>query len=89
MRPTSAINVTSPIPLPLHLPLPSHSMTIYPEYVTFVAKNTFCPGQLLMNDHTTFGLSCSSFEALFFCFRNSWQSTSAGMYGLVIMILVP
>lgn len=26
-------------------------MTIYPEYVTFLAKNTFRPGQLLMN-HT-------------------------------------
>lgn len=70
-------------------PLSHHSMTIYSGYVTFVAKNTFCPGQLLMNGHTREIRSFMFlFRGPFFCFRNSWQSTSTGAYRLVITILV-
>lgn len=91
MRPTSAINVTDPAsPSLASPPVPSsHSMTIYPGYVTFVAKNTFRPGRLLMNGHTRetpFLVPLP--RSFFFCFRSSWQSTAAGAYGLVITILV-
>lgn len=73
---------TSPAP-------PPHSTIIYPGYVTFVAKNTFCPGQLLMNGHTR-----NIWTFLFF-FRGPFSvSEIAGSrhqretYKLVIMILV-
>lgn len=45
---------------------PSHSMTIYSGYVTFVAKNTFCPGQLLMNGHAR------EIRSFLFLFRGSF-----------------
>lgn len=98
MRPTSAINVTSPTPSPclvsctaplLLSPSPSHFMTIYSGYVTFLAKNTFRPGQLLMNGYTREVPFLFLFRDLFFCFRSSRQSTSAfGAHRLVITILV-
>jgi len=73
------------IPFPLHLPLPPHSMTIYPGYVTFVAKNTFYSGQLLMNGHTRgIRFFLFLFQGLF---SVSELATSARAYGLVITIL--
>lgn len=55
-----------PLPSP---PVPSsHSMTIYPGYVTFVAKNTFRPGRLLMNGREAPFLV--PLPRSFFCFRN-------------------
>lgn len=64
MRPTSAINViaSDPTPPPAHL-----FLTIYSLYVTFLAKNTFRPGQLLMNaDPAGFPSSTSMLCFLFF-----------------------
>lgn len=64
MRPTSAINViaSDPSPPPAHL-----FLTIYSLYVTFLAKNTFRPGQLLMNaDPAGFPSSTSMLCFLFF-----------------------
>lgn len=71
---------------------PTHSTTIYPGYVTFVAKNTFRPGQLLMNGRTRERfpfLFLFRSPVFFFCFREvAGQSTSTAAYGLVITILV-
>lgn len=78
----------SPCTLPPPPPsLAPHSTIIYPGYVTFVAKNTFCPGQLLMNGHTR------NIRSFLFLFRGPFSvSEIAGnqreAYGLVIMILV-
>lgn len=86
MRPTSAINViaSDPSPPPAHL-----FLTIYSLYVTFLAKNTFRPGQLLMNaDPAGFFSSTSMLCFLLFffrCFRNEGvirikQNASIGRY---------